>query len=85
MIFHYPFKTFEKKSLYEAVEVITKFYRQISLKAERTFNIPDIVSNAMSETKQEFQTLNFGIKMQKFSIPSPEGNNAVRMIHTQIH
>jgi hypothetical protein len=38
-------------------------------------------SNAMSETKQEYQTLNFLDKnAEKFSIPSPEGNNAVRIM-----
>jgi ATP-dependent exoDNAse (exonuclease V) beta subunit len=35
----------------------------------------------MSETKQEFVILNFwGKNAEKFSIPSPEGNNAVRIM-----
>jgi hypothetical protein len=39
----------------------------------------------MSETKQEFQIFEFWDKnAEKFSIPSPEGNNAVRIMTIQI-
>jgi hypothetical protein len=86
MIFHYPFKTSEK-SLYEAVEVvITKFLAKSRQRRERTFNTSLILfSNEMSETKQEFRLFEFWDKnAEKFSIPSPEGNNGSHYDDTQI-
>jgi hypothetical protein len=49
------FQNIRKKSLYEAVEVvITKFYRQILLKAaELMCTSSTSFSNEMSETRQE--------------------------------
>jgi hypothetical protein len=81
LIFHFRFKTSEK-SLYEAVRFIN-FCRQ-SLPRRRSVCAIffDIVLSETCETRLELLIfLNFWDKnAEKFSIPSPEGNNAVRIM-----
>jgi hypothetical protein len=71
-----------KKSLYEAVEVvITKFLYQTSPKAAGMCTFYDIVLERDVRNQAGISDfLNFGIKCREIQYPSPEGNNAVRIM-----
>jgi hypothetical protein len=81
MIFHCPFKILEK-SLYEAVEVvITKFFIAKPCKAAELMCNTSIVLERDVRNQAGIADFEFWDKnAEKFSIPSPEGNNAVRIM-----
>jgi ATP-dependent exoDNAse (exonuclease V) beta subunit len=80
------FQNIRKKSLYEAVEIIvSKFLNPIKSNAYVQYFMDIVLERDIRNQAGISDFLNFWDKnSEKFSIPSPEGNNAVRImtIHT---
>ncbi len=80
------FQNIRKKSLYEAVEIIiSKFLNPTKSNAYVQYFMDIVLERDIRNQAGISDFLNFWDKnLEKFSIPSPEGNNAVRImtIHT---
>ena len=76
------FQNIRKKSLYEAVEIIvSKFLYPTKSNAYVQYFMDIVLERDIRNQAGISDFLNFWEKnSEKFSIPSPEGNNAVRFI-----